>query len=484
VSVDYEAAIVEAPPRSEAPERLRRSQLGLSGTVVQAAACIAPGAGAAFTTAAVASHAGVAGPFTYLISLVPALALALVIAEYARKMPTAGSFYVYLSNSFGPRTGFVTGAALFIAYLLLVPFQAMFVGTFTHGFLATYGVGIPWWLYSVFLLGMSTTFVMLGVRVASRASLVWLAFEVSVFLLLAIIVIASGGDAGLSAKPFDPSTSLDGVNGILLASVFTLFSFLGFESATTLGEEVRQPRRTIPRAVVLTTLVIGLFYVVMSYAATVGFGTSDAGLKALVGDGGPYSTLANRFVGGPMATLVSLAVIGSFVAVNIAVMTAVVRILFAMGRDRLLPEFLGGVSRRGVPGVAALTVATWSIATVVVGGTAWKAEDFESWIAYIVTFFYIAAYVLLSVGVVKYYRRHHREEFRATRHVLAPLVGLAGLGVVLWGNVHPTPPSPLNYLVWGAAATVAAAAVIAILIARRSPERVALAGRVMAGGDD
>ncbi len=72
--------------------------------------------------------------------------------------------------------------------------------------------------------------------------------------------------------------------------VYTIFAFVGFESATTLGDEAREPRRTIPRAVMLTTLVVGVFYVVVSYAVTIGYGTSAKNVTALATAGQRRST--------------------------------------------------------------------------------------------------------------------------------------------------------------------------------------------------
>src|SRR5207247_5711206 len=114
-----------------------------------------------------------------------------------------------------------------------------------------------------------------------RAGLVFLTFEVVVFGVIAVVILANGGADGLTLKPFDPSNSALGFSGIIYGLVFAIFAFVGFESATTLGEEAHEPRRTIPRAVLVTTLVIGLFYTLRMYRGVVGFGLTNHGLHQL-----------------------------------------------------------------------------------------------------------------------------------------------------------------------------------------------------------
>ena len=136
-----------------------------------------------------------------------------------------------------------------------------------------------------------------------RVGLFFLAFEVIVFGLIALIILANGGAGGLSGKPFDPSNSLLGFNGIIYGLVFSIFAFVGFESATTLGEEARDARQTIPRAVLLTTLVIGLFYTLLIYSGVIGFGLTPKGLAQMQSDSTPFQTLSHRFSGPPLPTL-------------------------------------------------------------------------------------------------------------------------------------------------------------------------------------
>ena len=115
---------------------------------------------------------------------------------------------------------------------------------------------------------------MLGIKPSLRTGLVGLAVEMTVLTVFSMVIIVKGGAAGNTIQAFNPTQSLKGSRGLLTAVVYTIFAFVGFESATTLGDEARNPRRTIPRAVLVTTAVVGVFYVLVSYAVTIGYGSA------------------------------------------------------------------------------------------------------------------------------------------------------------------------------------------------------------------
>ena len=261
--------------------RLERHAIGLPAVTAQSAALIAPAAGSVAGLVFIVGYSGAATPLAFLIGLLVCVCIALVIGEYARRLPSAGSFYTYLTRTFGPKTGFVTGVALFGAYLLLFPFQLDFFGNFVSSLLAASGVHIAWWVFSAALIVLSTTLGVLGVKPSLRTGLIGLGFEMVILTIFALVIIFKGGAAGNTIQTFDPSHSLKGSSGLLTAVVYTIFAFVGFESATTLGDEAREPRRTIPRAVMLTTLVVGVFYVIVSYAVTIGYGVSGKHVQAL-----------------------------------------------------------------------------------------------------------------------------------------------------------------------------------------------------------
>jgi amino acid transporter len=230
----------------------------------------------------------------------------------------------------------------------------------------------------------------------------------------------------------------------------------------------------------VTTLVIGAFYVLLIYSGVVGFGLTPHGLHQLQNDSTPFQTLGRSFSGPALGTLSVIAVMSSFIALNIVTVTAGSRMVFAMGRDRLLPRWFDHVNRRGAPDRAILAIATVFLAITLVLGSIYTPGDLASWAAYIATLFFIAAYALLCLGVVKYYWDHHRSEFNPWRHVIVPIAGLVGVGIVTYGNVHPTPPSPLRWFIWATVGTIVGAGLVSLYLERRNPRLLVEAGQVFA----
>lgn len=458
---------------------LEQQAIGLPAVTAQSAALIGPAAGSVAGLAFIVGYSGGATPLAFLIGLVVCVCIALVIGEYARRLPSAGSFYTYLTRTFGPKTGFVTGVALFGAYLLLFPFQLDFFGNFVSSLLADSGVHIAWWVFSAALIILSTTLGVLGVKPSLRTGLIGLGIEMLILTIFALVIIFQGGAAGNTLQPFNPSSSLQGNSGLLTAVVYTIFAFVGFESATTLGDEAREPRRTIPRAVMLTTLVVGIFFVVVSYAVTIGYGVSPKNARALASAGTPFNTLADRFGDGTLSLFVNLAVVSSFAALNIVTVVAVSRIFWKMGRDGLLPAAFGQLNARQSPHVACLFSGTLALVASIVFGLIYGPLNFASWLSYFATLFFIAAYLLISGGLTRFIWRDHRSEFNWAKHALLPLISIAAMIWVLWGNVHPYPPEPLRWFIYATVGVLVVSTLVAHWLARNRPAAMERAGMLL-----
>ena len=458
---------------------LERHSIGLPAASAQSAALIGPAVGAVAGLAFVVSFSGGATPLAFFIGFVICLCIAGVIGEYAKRLPSAGSFYTYLTRTFGAKSGFVAGVLLFGAYVLLFPFQLDFFGNYVSSWIASGGVHISWVWFSLILIIFSTGLGILGVKPSLRTGLVGLTFEMAILIIFSIIIVAKGGAAGNTFHAFSPSSSLKGTSGLLLAVVYTIFSFVGFESATTLGDEAKVPRKTIPRAVLLTTVIVGAFYVFVAYAVTIGYGISAKHVNALVTAPAPFNTLADHFGNGVLSVFVNLAVISSFTALNIVTVIAVSRIFWKMGRDGLLPSFLSKVNHKQSPWVACLTAGVIAAAASIGFGLVYGPLTFASWLSFLATLFFIGAYFMICVGVVRFVWRDYRSDFNWFLHGALPLISLVSMGWVLYGNVHPYPPSPLRWFIYATIGVILLSIAVVHWLARRNPEAMLRAGQVL-----
>jgi amino acid transporter len=475
--------VVERIVVSEISSHLKKNAVGLGGAVIMSAALMGPAVSVYFNPQVVAAGAGVATPFVFVLALVIMLIVASSITEMSSVFPSAGSFYTYVSRGIGPRSGFVTGGLMFLAYALLVPAELALIGFYTSGLLSGYGVQIPWEIISAVFTILMVLLSLRGISGSLKTAAVLFSVEVAVILLLSVIVLARGGADGISFAPLNPASSPTGLSGIALGMTFGILSFVGFEAATTLGEEVRSPRRNVPRAILLSLVFVGLIYLFCTFAEMIGFGTNADAIKRLTADPAPFTTLAKTYAPW-LQVLVGLAGISSIFAVTMNTNNSVVRIVFAMGREGLLPHRLGHVHpTRHTP-----TVAIWFVAifaTVLTFGVGLIAGPFNAYVylGSILTLAIIPVYVLTAIACMRHFAGPGRARRSVLRHVVLPVLGIAVLAIPLVGQLYPVPAAPLNFFPYLVLLFIIVMAVVAFTIGRNRPEVLRRAGTVMATGE-
>jgi amino acid transporter len=219
---------------------------------------------------------------------------------------------------------------------------------------------------------------MFDIRTSTRTQLVMLLVTMLALLVVALVVIAIGSPAVSvidgTTPVADPGRSVDlaafwpsaaGVSwtGVLFGLSFAMLSFTGAEASAVLSEETRDPRRAIPRAIIGSIVVAGLFYLVITYATAVGFGVQQAATDWPTSVAGLAAVAPNEAVAAVVLACAALASLFCALGVHIAVS----RVLFAMGRERVLPAWLGVLHPRwGTPWRAiALDLAVWVLLAAV-----------------------------------------------------------------------------------------------------------------------
>lgn len=460
---------------------LRKNAIGLLGAVIMSAALMGPAVSVYFNPQVSAASAGVATPFVFVLGLVVMLIVANGVMEMSRVLPSAGSFYTYVSRGIGPRSGFVTGALMFLAYALLVPAELALIGTYSQDVLAGYGIHISWLIISAFFTVLMVFLCLRGIVGSIRIATVLFLAEVTVVIVLSAIVLIKGGAHGLTLAPLNPANSPTGMSGLALGMVFAILSFVGFEAATTLGEEVRRPHRNVPRAMFFALLFVGLIYVFATYSEMVGFGVD--GVHKLVGDVAPFTTLANEYAPW-LNLLVGLAGISSIFAVTMNTNNGVVRIIFAMSREGMLPKRLSHVH----PVHRTPTTAIWFVgifAVVLTFGVGLLSGPFNAYVylGSILTLAIIPVYILTNIAAMRYFARARRSERSVLRHAVLPVLGILLLAIPIYGQVYPAPAAPLVFFPYLVLLFIVVTAVIAVQLGKRRPEVLLRAGATLATGD-
>ncbi|GAA5157671.1 APC family permease [Pseudonocardia eucalypti] len=304
--------------------------------IAQSLSVIAPAMSGAFLTYLASTKAGGATPLAYLLGTLAMLCVGGTVARFARSLSSAGSMYTYITRGANRMTGFLGGWCYAAAFLVLGGAVLCGFGFFAANLVALAGVHVSWAWFSLGGLVLITVMSLFDVQASTRTQLVFLVLSMLALLVVALVVI------GGAARPVDPAAfwpSAAGVpwTGILFGLSFGMLSFTGAEASAVLAEETRDSRRVIPRAVIGSIVVAGLFYLVITYATAVGFGVREAATAWPASVAGLAAVAPNQVLAAVVLACAALASLFCALGVHLAVS----RVLFAMGRERALPAWLG-----------------------------------------------------------------------------------------------------------------------------------------------
>ncbi|ALM50909.1 APC family permease [Halomonas huangheensis] len=369
-----------------------------------------------FGVLAVVTEGAVSG--AYLAALVAMLFTAHSYGRMASALPVAGSAYAYVRHAIDDRLGFIAGWAILLDYLFL-PMVIWLIGA---AYLNSAFPEIPVWAWLFAFIGLTTLINIIGLRLASTINSVMML--VQVLVIAAFVALAAHyvlGDASQplwSLTPFIGNQASSSLPLLMAGAAVACYSFLGFDAVTTLTEETRNPQRTMPRAILLITLLGGLIFVIVSYFVQL----ASPGYDFANPDAAAYEIARN--IGGDIFVSIFLIglVVGQF-ASGIAAQASGARLLYAMGRDGVLPKrLLGRLGRYGTP-VGGLLLSA------VVALLALKLDVLSA--ASFINFGAFLAFAMVNVAVIAHYyvRGQRRGVGDTLRFLIAPLLGLAA---ILW----------------------------------------------------
>jgi amino acid transporter len=430
------------------------------------------------------TYAGFASPLVVIIAFVASLCCANSIAEFARRLPSAGSLYTYNSRGLGRIGGFLTGWMMIAAYALYIPAGIALTSTFASLLLvAVAHVTISPWVLFLVILAAAVLVAYAGVAISSSADLLLAAGEVAVIAALAITILVKTGPAHYSAAVFSPASSPHGqFNDITNAMIYGISAFAGFEAAAALGEEARDSRRSIPAALIGVVIVTGVFYLLVVLAET--FGAGRHGINGLTGQPSPLGYLTSRYWSPSVLWAVDLVIVVTGLSFVVAVFNAAIRILFAMGREQVLPGSLARLSRRRTPvvaigGVALLTLVLGLPLTHAVGGP----RTF-GYLAGAAALSVVLIYLAVNIAVIRAFRSEFRDQFRLWRHLLLPAAAAVLFLFPLWGILHPRAYTLVNLLPFVALGWLCLGIIAAGVLRARRPANLEALGRVFTPAEE
>src|SRR5919198_3979041 len=481
---------ISTPQRSRwSVGELRHGILNLADAFAQSLALLSLALGVATATSAAAISAGPATPWAYIVAGVGCLCLASVIVRFTARMASAGGIYTYIARGLHPNGGFIGGWLYGTAFAVGISFVLSIGGATMATLFAQHTSWSPSWFQCfLILLGGLLLFAFFDIRLSTRTQLLLGAAGVAAILLLAIIVLAKGGDSGVTIQPLNPA-KLPSTHGLFLAVVFAFTGFIGFEAAAVLGEEAADPRRAIPRAILTAAVVAVAWYVFVTWTMSVGFGMANSGKWAQ--DVAPLDTLATRYSGTWLSVLVDLAVITSAFIASLAGVHLTARTFFAMGREGGLPRVFAWTHpryRSPWTGIALSLLITFVLGIVL--GRHWTHPapapfTYIQFMALTATLGVLGTYILVALsGMVSFWRtRAQNVAYNLVLDIGLPAGAIAICGYTIYKSVHPLPPSPMKWGPWVALIWLAIGVVITAWLAVTRPERVRAFGSILGEGE-
>ncbi|MGD0894344.1 MAG: APC family permease [Terracidiphilus sp.] len=375
---------------------LHANVLGPLETLAQSVSAMAPSTSPSLTIPLVFALAGNATWFVYLLATGATLLVGFCVSRFARLSASPGSLYSYAADTLPPAYGVVSAWGLLLAYLA--------TGASVAGG-ALYYAGL---LSQQFFHRTPPSLVTLGVACAvagwiayrdvklSAELMLWIeAISVSLILIvLAVMIFHFGFQIDMD------QFRLKGVSVSSLgpALVLAMFSFVGFESATTLGKEAREPLRTIPRAVIQCAILAGVFFMLCSYSEVLGFRGESSKLSESTS---PLHLLANKAGISPLGVAIDFGAFVSMFACVLACTTAAARVLLRMAHGKMLHAALERTNKRhGTPGTAiALSAGLMFAATAAMALRGVTGADMYDLLGSLSVFGFLTAYALVAVAL-------------------------------------------------------------------------------------
>jgi amino acid transporter len=466
---------------------LAKNVLTTRHVAIVSMAAAGPGASVALNFGAMGAFAGPAFVISTVIVLGAVLVLANTMVRLSHRYQSAGGLYTWAVRAFGPRTGFVFGWLFGGSYALLTAAGFVVIGYWGTTLASSlWGVSIPWWIWSVAGLVLVTGLAFRGIAQSVQSAFILFAIEFVVILALSIYAIAASRHPWVP-QAFRPSSAPAGAGwvGIGLAMTFGVLSCVGVEESATLAEETRNAHRSIGRGVLLAAVIIPIIYVICAYAVDAGLGPAAVS-KFNASTANPLGDMTTKYWGAGFGSwIVYIAALSSMLAFTQTAFNATTRVLFSLGRERLLPARLARVHPKfKTPHVAIVAV---TLASVAIGfPIAFNSGPLTVWIylGFMISVMFLIVYALTNVALIVDTYRNHREKSHWLTTVLLPSVGFIAMAYPLYRTVYPLPTAPFPLLAALVAGWVLLGMILMVWLVRKRPEELLRAGLVMAVAEE
>ena len=483
--------------------KLRKHAVGLGGVLFLTVTGSAPISAMLFNVPIMVGYGqGVGAPAGFIFAAIVLVVFSVGYVAMARKKTTAGGFYSYISHGLGRELGIGTGYGSVVAYSV---FEAALAGGFAYFLslkLNAYGVNIAWpWLAlgMVALIGILTYF---DVRISTVLLAIGLIGEIVILLIFDGFLFAKGHPDWSSLNIVNafkgfPAQGRLAAGAVGIGLFFAFWSWVGFETAPNYGEESRDPKRIVPRALYISVIGLGIFYAMTSWASLGGYASTHAAIAASQTNAANYFlTPATQYAGHWVASVMSYLIITGSFACGMAFHNTTARYLYSLGREGVAPKALGRthpkwksphIASMAQSVIAAVIIGLFAILTGSNDPNSQAYLQLYGLMAVMGVIIILSVQALVSLSVLVYYERFHHDEVHWWKTRVAPLISFFSQAYVvylLFTNIAFLGVG-YNYASWLGpidAVVVVAGVGAAFYFKRRRPVKYEQAGRLINEG--
>ncbi len=428
--------------------KLKKGAIGLGGVLFLTVTGSAPITAMLLNTPiVVGSGEGIGTPAAFIVATVVLVIFSIGYVAMSRKKTTAGGFYSYISHGLGREIGFGAGFGTLVAYGV---FEASLAGGFAYFAnlkLASLGLHVGWAplaLGMVVVIGVLTYF---DVSFSAKILAVGLITEVLILILFDVLLLAKGHIYWSAINPVNAFKSFPASGKLTAGAIgvglfFAFWSWVGFEMAPNYGEESRNPKKNVGRAMYISVIGLGVFYTLTSWASLAGYPSVNSAIASAQGDPANFFfTPSTQYAGHWVTSVMSYLIITGSFACGMAFHNTTARYTYSLGREGMLPPLLGRTHPRWQsPHIA--SIASSMLSLVIIGlfaifvgtndPTSQAYGQLYGLMAVMGVIIILSVQALVSLAILVYYLRHHRDEVHWWTTLLAPVLAFISQGYVVY----------------------------------------------------
>jgi amino acid transporter len=382
-------------------------------------------------------------PFLFILITIAVLPTAISFAVLNNRRPSAGSGYTWLWESTYPSVGLWLGWIMIATYVVVAALYPPAFGAFFNALLAYFHLTANTWtgigggVAAILIVGYMNHN---NIKLSSLVIGILMVFEATFVAAVALVIVIKGGHLGhFSAAPFNPGAATLGFSGLSLAAIFAFLSIAGVDGIAPVAEESRTPRRLIPLATILITLIAGGYWTLVSYGFAISVPLHTVESYVSAGQITPVLPIARSYIGG-WAVLVPITGFTAALASFGASLYAASRITYAISREGFLAKYFTGLHPKfRTPWRAeAATLVVALVFLVLVSLWQGGPANAYAYLGEIFVFFVLVLYMFVNLANIVYHARFRRDSFSWFLNGFIPVAGIAIDGYILYKGFFVT----------------------------------------------